>query len=45
MVLHAANGQTTAHTVIPFNTALDPAKAELKDQHLIFDSLSLVRER
>jgi len=45
MVLRAANGQTTTHTVIPFNTAIDPAKAELRDEHLIFDSLSLVRER
>lgn len=45
MVLRAANGQTTSHTVIPFNTAIDPAKAELRDEHLIFDSMSLVRER
>jgi len=45
LVLHAANGQTTTHTVIPFNTAIDPAKAALADEHLIFDSLSLVRER
>jgi hypothetical protein len=45
LVLHAANGPTTTHTVLPFNTALDPAKAELRDEHLIFDGLSLVRER
>jgi hypothetical protein len=45
MVLHAKNGQTTTHTVIPFNTALDTTKAKLSDEHIIFDSLSLVRER
>ena len=29
MALRAASGQTTLHTVIPFNTAIDPAKAAI----------------
>ena len=45
LALRAANGQTTTHTVLPFNTALDPAKAKLTDEHLIFDSGNLARER
>lgn len=45
LVLRATDGPTTTHTVMPFNTALDPTKAEMKDDHLIFDSISLVREQ
>lgn len=45
LVLHPANGRVASHTVLPFNTALDPAKATLADDHLIFDGISLVRER
>ncbi len=45
LTLHAANGPTATHTVMPFNTAIDPAKAVLGDEHLIFDSISLVREK
>ena len=28
-----------------YNTALDPTKAKLSDQHLIFDGLNLKREK
>ncbi|HVU37265.1 MAG TPA: PDZ domain-containing protein [Opitutales bacterium] len=45
LVLRPANGRSASHTVMPFNTAIDPAKAGLADQHLIFDGISLVRER
>lgn len=41
----SANGQTAKHTVIPMNTALDPAKAKVGDDHLIFDGLNLKREK
>lgn len=37
--------KSTKHTVLPFNTALDPTKAKLSDEHLIFDGLNLKREK
>ncbi|MBV9658634.1 MAG: lipocalin family protein [Verrucomicrobia bacterium] len=45
LTLHFADGKTEKHTVIPFNTALDPAKAKVNDEKLIYDGMSLRRER
>lgn len=45
LTLTSADGKSTKHTVLPFNTALDPKKAQLSDDHLIFDGLNLKREK
>ncbi|MFO0810016.1 MAG: hypothetical protein U0746_15450 [Gemmataceae bacterium] len=45
LALTASNGQVTKHTVMPFNTALDPKKAKLSDEHMIFDGANLKREK
>ncbi len=45
LTLTAADGKTSKHTVLPMNTALDPAKAKLSDDHMIFDGANLKREK
>jgi hypothetical protein len=45
LTLTAADGQMTKHTVLPFNTALDPKKAQVSDDHMIFDNANLKREK
>jgi hypothetical protein len=45
LTLTSAAGKSTKHTVLPFNTALDPKKAQLSDEHMIFDGLNLKREK
>jgi hypothetical protein len=45
LVLKASSGEVTRHTVMPFSTALDPKKAKLRDDHMIFDSANLQREK
>ncbi len=45
LTLNFADGKTERHTVIPYSTAIDPAKAELSDGKLFFDQFMLRRER
>lgn len=45
LVLTPSSGPATKHTVLPFNTALDPKKAKISDDHMIFDGTNLKRER
>lgn len=45
LVLTTASGEVSRHTVLPFNTALDPKKAQISDEHMIFDSANLKREK
>lgn len=45
LVLTGSGGETTKHTVLPFSTALDPKKAKLGDEHMIFDGTNLKREK
>jgi hypothetical protein len=45
LILKASSGDVSRHTVIPFSTALDPKKAKLRDDHMIFDSANLQREK
>jgi hypothetical protein len=45
LVLTESGGQVGRHTVLPFNTALDPKKARLGDEHMIFDGANLKREK
>ncbi|HLX60080.1 MAG TPA: hypothetical protein VKX17_02240 [Planctomycetota bacterium] len=45
LTLSPANGTAVKHTVIPMNTALDPAKAKLGDEHIIFDGINMRREK
>lgn len=45
LTLTASGGTPSKHTVLPFNTALDPKKARLSDDHLIFDGQNLKREK
>ncbi|MCE9563545.1 MAG: hypothetical protein K8U57_16005 [Planctomycetes bacterium] len=45
LTLTTSAGDVTKHTVMPFNTALDPKKAKLSDEHLIFDGANLKREK
>lgn len=45
LILTASSGEVSKHTVIPFNTALDPKKAKISDEHMIFDSANLKREK
>lgn len=45
LTLTSADGKATKHTVLPFNTALDPKKAQIGDDHLIFDGMNLKREK
>jgi hypothetical protein len=45
LILTTSDGAETKHTVMPFSTALDPAKAKMSDEHLIFDSANLKREK
>lgn len=45
LTLTASSGEVTKHTVLPFSTALDPKAAKLSDDHLIFDSANLKREK
>ncbi len=41
----AAAGPATKPTVLPMNTAIDPTKAKLDDDHMIFDGADLKREK
>jgi hypothetical protein len=43
--LKESSGEVTKHTVLPYNTALDPNQAKLSDEHLIFDGNNLKREK
>jgi hypothetical protein len=45
LTLTPDGGKAEKHTVLPFNTALDPKKAKIGDDHMIFDSRKLVREK
>jgi hypothetical protein len=45
LTLTTSDGDVTKHTVMPFSTALDPKKAKLSDEHLIFDGANLKREK
>lgn len=45
LTLISTDRKSTKHTILPFNTALDPTKAKLSDDHLIFDGLNLKREK
>ncbi len=45
LTLKYANGKAEKHTVFPYSTALDPAKAELGDEKLFYDSMMLRREK
>jgi hypothetical protein len=45
LTLTKADGKSAKYTVLPFNTALDPEKAQISDEHLIFDGTNLKREK
>jgi hypothetical protein len=45
LTLTPASGEASRHTVMPFSTALDPKKAKLSDDHMIFDGMNLKREK
>jgi hypothetical protein len=45
LTLTTTNGEVSRHTVMPFNTALNPKTAQLSDEHMIFDSANLKREK
>lgn len=45
LILTASGGEVSRHTVMPFSTALDPKSAKLSDDHMIFDSANLKREK
>ncbi len=45
LTMTSAAGKATKHTVLPMNTALEPTKAQLSDEHIIFDSGNLKREK
>ena len=45
LTLTPASGEASKHTVMPFSTALDPKKAKLSDDHMIFDGMNLKREK
>ncbi len=45
LTLTTSDGDITKHTVLPFSTALDPTSATLSDEHMIFDSANLKREK
>ncbi len=45
LTLTPARSEASKHTVMPFSTALDPKKAKLSDDHMIFDGMNLKREK
>ena len=45
LMLRATGGEVTKHTVLPFSTAIDPSKAKLSDERMIFDGTNLKREK
>ena len=45
LTMTGADGKVAKHTVLPMNTALDPAKAKINDDHMIFDGANFKREK
>jgi hypothetical protein len=43
--LNFTGGKTEKHTVFPYSTATDPAKATMDDEKLFYDTFMLARQK